>query len=180
MSDDVYPPGRLPGQHFSPTGKALAQKHTHLRSQESTRVHISYLSNGLISFLNEQLTAPNAAPNALLPPPRIPCPLLLLACSIPAENKVHMRWVRAISTSWKYVLFDSTSNVVRPWIRKAPLDRRLTVNVVIKLHEGAVRFSDERLEQLHRSNGCPGSFGSKYEAESIEQPYLESLCQAGA
>ena len=81
-----------------------------------------------------------------------------------------------MSTSWKYVLFDSMCQVVRPWIRNAPLDSALTVNVVIKLHEGAVRFSDERLEQLRGSNGRPGSLASKYEAESIKQPNLESTC----
>ena len=123
--------GNLRVSISGPTGKTLIKKHTHLRSQESTRVHISYLSNGLISFRNEQLTAPSATPNVLFPPPRIPCPLLLLACSIPAENKVQMRWVRAISTSWKYVLFDSTGQVVRPWIRKARLDHALTVDIVI-------------------------------------------------
>ena len=85
-----------------------------------------------------------------------------------------MRWVRAISTSWKYVLFDSSCQVVRSRTRKAPLDHVLTMNIIVKLHEGAVRFSDERLKELRRSDSCPRSLGSKYEAESIEQPNLES------
>ncbi len=54
------------------------------------------------------------------------------------------------------------------------------MDVIVKLHEGAVRLSDERLKELRRSNARPRSFGSKYEAESIEQPNLESMCQAGA
>lgn len=58
--------------------------------------------------------------------------------------------------------------------RNAPLDHALTVDVVVELHEGAVRFSDERLKELRGSNSRPRSLGSKYEAESIEQPNLES------
>lgn len=54
----------------------------------------------------------------------------------------------------------------------------LTVNIVIKLHEGAVRFGDERLKQLRGANGRPRSLASKYEAESVEQANLRSMCQA--
>ena len=61
-----------------------------------------------------------------------------------------------------------------------PLDGALTVDIIVKLHEGAVRFGDERLKELRGSNTRPRSLRSKYEAESIEQPNLESMCQAGA
>lgn len=81
-----------------------------------------------------------------------------------------------MSTSWKYVLFDSTCQMVRPWIRNAQLDDALTMDVVIKLHEGPVRFSDEGLKELRGSNSRPRSLGSKYEAESIEQTNLRSTC----
>ena len=50
------------------------------------------------------------------------------------------------------------------------------MNIVIKLHEGAVRFSDERLKELRGPNGRPGSLETKYEAESIEQPNLKPIC----
>ena len=70
--------------------------------------------------------------------------------------------------------------MVRPWPRSAPLVRVLTVDVVVKLHERDVRFSDERLEELRGPDSCPGSLGSKYKAESIEQPNLEPIYQAGA
>lgn len=74
------------------------------------------------------------------------------------------------------MLFDSTYQVVRHWIRNAPLDHALTVNVVVKLHEGAVRFSDERLKELCGSNSRPRSLGSKYEAERVEQANLDLTC----
>ena len=51
---------------------------------------------------------------------------------------------------------------------KAPRDLTLTVNVVVEFHKRAVRLSDKRLKELFRSNSRPGSFGPKYEAESIE------------
>lgn len=66
--------------------------------------------------------------------------------------------------------------MVRSWIRNAPLDHALTVDVVVKLHEGAVRLSDERLKKLRGSYSRPRSLGSKYEAESIKQANLESMC----
>ena len=78
------------------------------------------------------------------------------------------------------MLFDSTCQVVRPWTRKAPLDHALTVDVVVELHERAMRFSDEGLKELRRSDSRPRSLGSKYEAESVQQPNLEPTGQAGA
>ena len=78
------------------------------------------------------------------------------------------------------MLFDSTCRAVRTWIQNVPLDGALTVDIIVKLHEGAVRFGDERLKELRGSNTRPRSLRSKYEAESIEQPNLESMCQTGA
>ena len=66
--------------------------------------------------------------------------------------------------------------MVRPWIRNTLINEGLAVNIVIKLHEGAVRFSDERLKELRGPNGRPGSLETKYEAESIEQPNLKPIC----
>ena len=74
------------------------------------------------------------------------------------------------------MLFDSACQVVRAWIRNAPQDHTLTMDIVVKLHKGAVRFSDERLKELRGLNSRPRSLGSKYEAKSIEQPNLESTC----
>ena len=66
--------------------------------------------------------------------------------------------------------------MVRPWIRNTCIIEALTVNVVIKLHEGAVRFSNERLKELRGPNARPGSLETEYEAESIEQPNLKPMC----
>lgn len=74
------------------------------------------------------------------------------------------------------MLFDSTCQMVRSWIRNAPLDHARTMDVVVKLHEGAVRLSDKRLKKLRGSNSRPRSLGSKYEAESIKQANLQSTC----
>ena len=65
-------------------------------------------------------------------------------------------------------------------MRKVPLDHALTVDVIVELHERAVRLSDEGLKELRRSDSRPRSLGSKHEAECIEQPNLEPTGQAGA
>ncbi len=102
-------------------------------------------------------------------------PLLFLACSIPFEKSVQMRWARATSTSWKYVLFDSAVMFIRFQYGIGPAEGMLTVDVVVGFHQGSMRLGDERLKKLSWTKWRFWSFWSENKTNGIEQSNLMSL-----